>query len=128
VEAASRRVSDLTEEVAARQQGEVLGGVGDVIGVVFGGRSRRTVSRAASRRSETRRVEARRDTAAGSLTDKQQDLLDLEADLAAEVEAIEAEWDQKAALIEEVHIPLEKTDVKVAELKLVWVPVDDPAT
>jgi hypothetical protein len=73
-------------------------------------------------------VEARRDAAAGSLTDKQQDLLDLEADLAAEVEAIEAEWDQKAALIEEVHIPLEKTDVKVAELKLVWVPVDDPAT
>jgi hypothetical protein len=128
VEAASRRVSELTEEAATRREGEILSGAGDLIGVVFGGRSRRSISRAATRRSETRRVEARRDTAAGSLGDKQQDLADLEADLAAEVEAIESEWDQKAALIEEVHIPLEKTDVKVSELKLVWVGTANPAT
>jgi hypothetical protein len=58
------------------------------------------------------------------MADKQADLEALEDDLAAEIDAIRVDWDEKAALIEELEIPLEKVDIRVSELKLVWVPVD----
>jgi hypothetical protein len=121
---AQRRMSDLEADVAARRQQEVVSGAGDLLGALLGGRRRSSISRAASRRSQTRRTEARRDTAAGAMADKQADLEALEDDLAAEIDAIRAEWDEKAALIEELEIPLEKVDIQVSELKLVWVPTD----
>ena len=37
--------------------------------------------------------------------------------------AIHQEWATKAAAVERLTVPLEKTDVSVAELALVWVPV-----
>jgi hypothetical protein len=121
---AQRRMSDLEADVAARRQQEVVSGAGDLLGALLGGRRRSSITRAASRRSQTRRTEARRDTAAGALADKQADLEALEDDLAAEIDAIRVEWDDKAALIEELEIPAEKVDVQVTELKLVWVPSD----
>jgi len=57
------------------------------------------------------------------VADKLADLDAVEQDLAEEIEAIRIEMDDKAATIEELSIPLEKVDVKVAELKLVWVPI-----
>lgn len=122
--AAQRRISDLEADVAARRQQEVVSGAGDLLGALLGGRRRSSITRAASRRSQTRRTEARRDSAAGALADKQADLEALEDDLAAEIDAIRTEWDDKAALIEELEIPAEKVDVQVSELKLVWVPSD----
>ncbi|HSL27271.1 MAG TPA: DUF87 domain-containing protein [Acidimicrobiia bacterium] len=119
---ARRRVADLEADLAARKQEEVLSGAGDLLGAILGGRRRDTISRAASRRSQTRRTEARRDTALDAVSDRQTDLSDLEADLADEVNALTAEWDEKAAVIERIEVPLEKVDVKVTELKLVWVP------
>lgn len=122
--AAQRRISDLEADVAARRQQEVVSGAGDLLGALLGGRRRSSITRAASRRSQTRRTEARRDSAAEALADKQADLEALEDDLAAEIDAIRTEWDDKAALIEELEIPAEKVDVQVSELKLVWVPSD----
>ena len=119
---ADRRIADLDADIDARRQGEVLSGAGDFLGAILGARRRDTISRAASRRSQTRQTEARREKAAGSKADKLADLSDLEGDLSEEVLAITADWDQRAALIEPVDIPLERIDVKVSDLKLVWVP------
>ena len=121
---AQRRISDLEADVAARRQQEVVSGAGDLLGALLGGRRRSSISRAASRRSQTQRTEARRDSAAGVLADKQADLEALEDDLAEEIDSIRAEWDDKAARIEELEIPAEKVDIQVTELKLVWVPTD----
>lgn len=121
---AQRRMSDLDADVTARRQQEVVSGAGDLLGALLGGRQRSSISRAASRRSQTRRTEARRDTAAAAIADRQADLEDLEDDLADEIDAIRSEWDDKAAHIEELEIPLEKVDIRVTELKLVWVPSD----
>jgi hypothetical protein len=119
---AERRVADLDADIEARRQEEVMSGAGDLLGAILGGRRRNTISRAASRRSQTRQTEARREKAAGAKANKLADLADLEADLTDEVVNITAKWDDMAALIEEVEIPLEKVDVKVSEMKLVWVP------
>jgi hypothetical protein len=121
---ADRRVADLDADIEARRQEEVMSGAGDLLGALLGGRRRNTISRAASRRSQTRQTEARREKAAGTRADKLADLADLEAELAEEVLTITSKWDDMAALIEPVEIPLEKVDVKVAEMKLVWVRSD----
>jgi hypothetical protein len=44
----------------------------------------------------------------------------LEADLADEIAEIDDEWAQKAELIESVPVPLERSDVSVRDLRLVW--------
>ena len=119
---ADRRVAELDADIEAQRQEEVVSGAGDLLGAILGGRRRNTISRAASRRTQTRQTEARRDKAAGAKANKLADLADLEADLADEVVAITSKWDDIASLVEQVEIPLEKVDVKVAEMKLVWVP------
>ncbi|MDP3983429.1 MAG: DUF87 domain-containing protein [Acidimicrobiia bacterium] len=123
VAVARGRAEDLAADVTSRKQEEIMSGAGDLLGALLGGRRRSAVSRAATRRSQTKRTEARLDTAEVTVDGKLQTLADLEADLADDVLAITAEFDDKAALIEEVEIPLEKVDVKIADLKLVWVPV-----
>ena len=122
VAVARRRAEELSADVGARKQEEIMSGAGDLLGALLGGRRRSTVSRAASRRSQTKRAEVRLDTAEGAVDDKLASLTDLEADLADDVNAITTQFDDKAALIEEVEIPLEKVDVKVTDLRLVWVP------
>ncbi len=123
VATAQRKAADLEADVSARRQQEVVSGAGDLLGALLGGRRSATVTKAANRRSQTKRTEARRDSAAEAVADKLADLDAVEQDLAEEIEAIRIEMDDKAATIEELSIPLEKVDVKVAELKLVWVPI-----
>jgi hypothetical protein len=122
VAAARRRADDLSADVSARREEEVMSGAGDLLGALLGGRRRSTVSRAATRRSQTKRAEIRLDTAEGAVDAKLRALTDLEGDLADEVVAISTQFDDKAARIEEIEIPLEKVDVKVTDLRLVWVP------
>ncbi len=62
------------------------------------------------------------ETAANRADEKAQALADLEADLADDVAAITDEWNAKAAAIEPLEVALEKTDVRVSELTLIWVP------
>jgi len=123
VATAQRKAADLEADVSARRQQEVVSGAGDLLGALLGGRRSATVTKAANRRSQTKRTEARRDSAAEAVADKLGDLDAVEQDLAEEIEAIRIEMDDKAATIEELSIPLEKVDVKVTELKLVWVPI-----
>ena len=120
---AQRKAADLEADVEARRQQEVMSGAGDLLGALLGGRRSSTITKAANRRSQTRRTEARRDSASEAVADKMADLDSVEQDLAEDIDAIRIEMDDKAALIEEVSIPLEKVDVKVTELKLVWVPI-----
>ncbi|MGI8517187.1 MAG: helicase HerA domain-containing protein [Acidimicrobiia bacterium] len=123
VATAQRKAADLEGDVSARRQQEVMSGAGDLLGALLGGRRSATITKAANRRSQTKRTEARRDSAAEAVADKLADLEAVEQDLAEEIETIRIEMDDKAAMIEEVSIPLEKVDVKVTELKLVWVPI-----
>ena len=47
----------------------------------------------------------------------------VEDELAQELTAIGATWDETAAAITSTSIPLEKSDVKVTQLVLAWLPV-----
>jgi hypothetical protein len=126
---AERRVSELEAGVAARRQQELLSGAGDLLGALLGGRRRASsLGRAASRRSATRQAEARLDTAAGTAAGRRSELEDLEDELAAEIESITSNWESAAGEIESVPIPLEKTDIRVDQPVLVWVPAGEAIT
>lgn len=121
---AERRVRELETDVQGRRQSELISGAGDLLGSILGGRSRsRAVGSAASRRRMTRQTQERLQTASEKLTDKTDQLGALEDDLENDVNTIMEQWDATAADIETVDIGLEKTDISVGELSLVWIRV-----
>ena len=96
----------------------------DLLGAFLKGRlGSTTLSKAGTRRTATRKAQTRLQTAEEKLSDKQQDLVALEGELEEALINIKDEHDAMAANIETLKIGLEKTDIRVAEVKLVWVPV-----
>jgi hypothetical protein len=91
-----------------------------------GRRSARTIARDVGRaitgRSRSDQAARRVQTAENRAQDRQEALADLEADLAEELTAIDDEWSAKAAAVETVDVPLEKSDIRVTARFLVWVP------
>ena len=63
------------------------------------------------------------DTAKHAAASKEQQLADLEAELAQDLTEIHDEWMTRAANVETVPISHEKADIKVDELALCWIPV-----
>ena len=121
---AEHRVRELESDVGARKQTELLSGAGDLLGALLGGKRTATGLRsAASRRNQTKRVEERLDTAADRLEMQQETLLNLESDLARDVEDITDRWDAAASQVEEAAIPLARSNVEVEPLRLLWLPV-----
>ncbi len=124
VSAADTRVKELEEDASARTQTEFMSGIGDLLGSFLKGRlGSTTLSKAATRRAASRKAKARLKAQEQKLTDKQQDLVDLEQDLEDALINIQEEHDAMAENTETLEIGLEKTDIRVAEAKLVWVPV-----
>ncbi len=120
---AENRVADLETTAGSKQTEELLSGAGDIIGVLFGGKTRSNpLGQAARRRSAASQARARAENAKATLTEDQVELETLKADLEDEVADLEDEFAAKSESIEEVEIPLEKSDVRVVELKLVWIP------
>jgi hypothetical protein len=121
---AERRVRELEVDTQARRQQELVAGAGELLSVFLGGKRRsRSLSGVASRRSQTVRTQERLRSAQESYSDKTQALDDLEADLSNDVTEITTKWDTAAGQIETLQIGLEKTDVHVDEVALVWVPI-----
>jgi hypothetical protein len=120
---AENRVADLDATAGSKQTEELLSGAGDLIGVLLGGRKRSNpLGGAARRRSASSQAKARAENARAALDEDKAELAELEADLEDEVADIDDEYAAKAETCEELEIPLEKTDIRVAELKLVWIP------
>ena len=124
VSTADARVKELEVDVSARKQTEVMSGIGDLLGGILSGKfGSTTMSKVASRRAASRKAKARLETAEEKLSAKQQDLVELESELEEALIGIQEEHDAMAAAMESLEIGLEKTDIRVAEAKLVWVPV-----
>jgi hypothetical protein len=120
---AENRVADLEATAGSKQTEELLSGAGDIIGVLFGGTSRSNpLGQAARRRSAASQARARAENAKATLTEEQVELETLKADLEDEVADLEDDLAAKSESIEGVEIPLEKADVRIVELKLVWIP------
>ena len=104
-------------------------GAGDLLGAVFGGRGgARTIARKvgglATRRSRTSEAGQRAETASNRVEEKAQALAALEADMAEELTTIAADAAREGpGDRDRSSIPLEKSDIRVSSLALVWIPV-----
>jgi hypothetical protein len=83
------------------------------------GRKPRRRSKGTRERDRLRRAETKIDT-------KRIAYEDLNDDLEDAIDHIDAEWDAKALEIEDVTIGLEADDIKVAEVRLIWIRVREP--
>jgi hypothetical protein len=119
---AENRVADLETTAGSKQTEELVSGAGDLLGMLLGkGKRSLPIGQAARRRSASSEAKARAENARVALADEQADLEQLKADLEDAVADLEDEFAAKLE-VDEIEIPLEKTDVRVAELKLVWIP------
>jgi hypothetical protein len=89
----------------------------DMLGGLFGRSSLSASARRAS--SAQNRVAAARD----KVEDLQSAIDDLRIELDEEASAIRDEWASHASATSMLEVPLEKTDVKVASIGLVWIPM-----
>ena len=128
VAAAADRVERAESKADANRSSELIDGAGSLLGSLLGGRRRagsivNSVSRAASRRRRSTEAEERLTDTRTRLEEQQDDIVELEADLVAELTDLVEQWREKAAAIEQVDIPLERSDVAVSASCLLWLPV-----
>jgi hypothetical protein len=132
IQTAEDRAEVLNTQRKGRQSEEVLSTAGSILGGLLGGRRSRggmlgsilgKAGSAAGRRSRTAAAGDRLDAAENKLQGLHGQLEDLETELTQEVTDIDAKWMGTAKNITTMPVSLERTDVKVTQLALVWIPV-----
>jgi hypothetical protein len=128
VEQARNQLEQVRADQSARRTEEVLSGVGSLLSVFLGGRksSRSIVTdlrRASSKRTQTSRVSQRVDLAEDKVADRAAEVEALEHELGEALLKLDETWDGAARRIEEVPVTLEKSDIRIASVALVWIPV-----
>jgi hypothetical protein len=127
VAVAADRAAQAREAERSRRNDALVSGAGSLLGSLLGGRRRaRTMAReigaAARRQGRGREAAQRVETADNRVRDKQDALAGLEADLTEELAALDATAHEEAAAVEEVEVPLEKSDIRVTSFALAWLP------
>ena len=127
MQTAEGRADVLEEQRDGQRNEEVLSTVGGVLSGIFGGRRSRggvfgQLGRAAGRRGRTSATDERLDVAQDKVNSLSEQLVQLQGELEDEVAAIDVRWSDAGKAITTEWIPLEKADVKVTQLLLVWLP------
>ena len=123
------KIREVESDKKRRGLDAVISVGGGLLGALLGGKTRTksilsTLGRATSKGGMTVQAGERLETAQNRLEEDQQELHDIEAKLAEDLQTIADDWDRKAANIVSIEVPLEKTDIRVDELALVWIPTD----
>jgi hypothetical protein len=128
IDTAQDRAAVLTAEQQGRQAEELLGTAGSILGGFLGGRRNAgsilgSLGTAAGRRRRSSTSAQRLEAAQNKVADLGADYQELETELTADLTEITDQWSEKAAAVEPVAVRLEKTDVRLVDLRLVWIPV-----
>ncbi len=128
IEAAEDRVDVLEEESSSKRNSELLSTAGSILGGLLGGKRSRSgmlgkLGTAAGRRGRTKAGAQRLDAAENKVVRLQESLEDIALDLEEDVTEIDAKWMALAKQADSIQVGLEKTDIKVTELVLAWLPV-----
>jgi hypothetical protein len=124
-DAAADRVAVVEQQVEERKRGNWLRAAGDMVGGLLGsGRSAAgRIGRAAERLTRSSGSDSQRvDEAQNRVERIEQQQADLDAKLADALRDVEAKWATVAQAITTTNVSAEKTDTKVSQLYLVWVP------
>lgn len=121
--------TDVESREAAKRSDQIMDVVGAGLGMLLGGkRSTRSILGGVRRsRNHGRMAEKsgeRLRTAENRLTDLVEDLEALEDELLDDMAQIQEEWEEKAANIDEIEVGLEKTDIRIDDVVLIWIPTE----
>lgn len=127
VATAEDRVSQAEAAKDNRRNDELIRGAADVFGGLLGGKGGvraiiRGAGAAAGRRGRTSEAGKRVDAARNRVEEKTEALADLQVELTDELATITDEWDAKEAATTTLEVPLERSDITIVDLTLVWVP------
>ncbi len=125
---AEDRANVLEAEHDGKRNEELLSTVGSVLGGILGGRRSRggvfgNLGRAAGRRGRTSAANERLEAAQGKVQGLSDQLIQLQGELENEMTAIDVRWSQTAREVGTIDVPLERSDVKVTQVVLAWIPV-----
>ena len=132
LQAANDKAELLHTQQRGRQSEELLTTAGSILGGLFGGRkSRKSVlgsvlgsaGTAAGRRSRTAAAGDRLGAAENKIQQLQDQIEDLEQQVADDVREIDERWTAVGREVTTIAVPLERSDVNVTQLALVWLPV-----
>ena len=128
------KLRELQFDAASRKQDQrstqILDIAGGLLGGLLGGRrSTRSIITGGLRRSQSKgrmvaKAEERLKTAENRYNELLEDRDELEDALNEDLYEIQAEWADKASLIDAFPIGLEKADISVEDVVLVWIPHD----
>ena len=128
LQAAQDRAEVLEAERKGKRNDELLSTAGSILGSIFGGKRSRTsvlgkLGSAAGKRGRSDAAKERVEAQENKIQQIHHQLEQLEAELTDDVTSIDAKWMGVAKEITPMTVPLERTDVKVTQLALVWIPV-----
>ncbi len=122
IEARQAKRAEQEGVLRARKMEEAVN-VGETLLSFFGGR-RRSLSSAMSKRRQTTTTRDRMDRIEQEIVDLREDLVQLEAELAVKLTQARAKHEALLAATAEVPIRLERADVRLQSLGIVWIPVN----
>jgi len=122
LEAAERRAEEIRVDLDGARQTDMLDRAGALINILTGRGSTRSVTGSARSRAARRSKEQRLATAEGKVGDYADEMLELDRELREELEEINDRWEEVALDLEPVEIGLEKSDILVEDVGLVWIP------
>ncbi len=126
---AADRQDVLEAQAKSRRNSDLLNAAGSILGGLLGGRRNtrsmagaviRGIGGARGGGADGRRIEA----AGDKVSRLDENIQRLEDELSAEVLGIQNRWDAAAKDVTVTPIPLEKTDVRVTQLVLAWLPAE----
>lgn len=133
IQKAEDKVRELEFDADSRKKDQRTSQALDIAGGILGGllggrRSTRSMITSGIRRSQSKgrmaaRAEERLKTAENRYNELLEDRDELEDQLSEDLFAIQSEWDEKAPNIESVTIGLEKADITIDDVALIWIPV-----
>ena len=118
------RVAQAEAAETTRRQSDMVAAAGSLLGGRHSARAMaRDMSRVLTGRGRQGEAAQRVRTAENRALDRQEALTKLEADLAGDLAAIDERWAAKAAAMEPIEVPLERSDIRVTARCVVWIPV-----
>ena len=134
IKKAEDKIREIQFDAISRKQdqrtSQVIDIAGGVLGSLLGGRrSTRSMITSGIRRNQSKgrmaqKAQERLRTAENRYADLVDDKEELEAEVHEDLIEIQDEWSEKVFEIESIAVGLEKSDITIDDVALVWIPVD----
>lgn len=117
-----RELAEDESELSSRKMEELATHAENVLGLFSGSRSRRRVSTSLTKRRMTTRAKADVEESLDTIEELRDELLELERDLAGEIEEIEERWEDVARQTQETVITPYKKNIRIELFGIAWIP------